>query len=142
MNVKRTLVVLGVTFILGVLLVSAISASGFGFGKGFNKNLTPEEQTALQEQHYAIRNAIEEEDFETWKTLMNERIELMQSEITQENFDAIIQQHQQMQEFHEAMQEVRETGDYSRVEHLQEEYGIEFPGKGYGRGMHRMMFSN
>ena len=143
MNVKPTLVVLGVTFIVGVLLVSAISAMGFGFGKGLlNKDLTEEEQTALQEQHEAIRTAIEEEDFETWKNLMNERIALMQSQITQENFDAIIQQHQQMQEFHNTMLEARQTGDYSKVDELKEQYGIESPGREsgfYGRGMHRGM---
>ena len=143
MNVKPTLVVLGVTFIVGVLLVSAISAMGFGFGKGLlNKDLTEEEQTALQEQHDAIRTAIEEEDFETWKTLMNERIAQMQSQITQENFDAIIQQHQQMQEFHDAMREAKESGDFTQVQALKEQYGIEFKGKGQGKAMHRGMMQN
>ncbi len=142
MNVKTTLIVLAVTFVVGILALSAISAIGFPFGKGFNKNLTQEEQTALQEQHDAIRTAIEEEDFETWKTLMNQRIAQMQSEITQENFNSIVQYHKQMQEFHDAMRQARQTGDYSKVEQLQEDYEIEFPGRGYGRGMHRMMFSN
>jgi len=123
------IVALSMVAILGVGMVSA-----FGFGNGFiNHDMTEEERTAMQEQHEAMQTAISEGDYTTWKSLMEEKIAKMQSQITEENFNAIKEQHQKMSEFRTAMQEARESGDFSKVQELQEEYGFE--GRGFGKGM-------
>ncbi|MBU0959287.1 MAG: hypothetical protein KKB31_05070, partial [Nanoarchaeota archaeon] len=103
--------------------------SAFGFGNGFmNHDMTEEERTAMQEQQEAMQIAISYGDYATWKSLMEEKIAKMQSQITEENFNTIREQHQEMSEFRTAMQEARESGDFSKVEELQEEYG-------FGKGM-------
>jgi len=123
------IVALSIVAILGVGMVSA-----FGFSNGFmNQNMTEEERTAMQEQHEAMQTAISDGDYTTWKSLMEEKIAKMQSQITEENFNAIKEQHQKMSKFRTAMQEARESGDFSKVQELQEEYGFE--GRGFGKGM-------
>jgi len=118
------IVALSLVAILGVGMVSA-----FGFGNGFmNHDMTEEERTAMQEQQEAMQIAISYGDYATWKSLMEEKIAKMQSQITEENFNTIREQHQEMSEFRTAMQEARESGDFSKVEELQEEYG-------FGKGM-------
>jgi hypothetical protein len=131
MERKYTLgiVAIAMVAILGISMVSA-----FGFGNGFmNHDMTEEERTEMQEQQEAIQIAISDGDYETWKSMMEERIAKMQSQITEENFNTIREQHQKMSEFRIAMQEAKESGDFSKVEELQEEYGFE--GKGFGKGM-------
>jgi len=126
------IVALSLVAILGVGMVSA-----FGFGNGFmNQDMTEEEKAEMQEQHEAMQNAIADGDYGTWKSLREDQIARMQSQITEENFNAIREQHQKMSEFRTAMQEARESGDFSKVEELQEEYGFEGKGFGKGRGMH------
>lgn len=120
-------VALAIVAILGVSMISA-----FGFGKSFNADLTEEEKTELQEQREAMKTAIENNDFETWKSLMEQRITKMQSQLTEENFNKIVKRHEKMSEIKSAVQESRETGDWSKVEALKEEYRIE--GEGFKRG--------
>lgn len=123
------IVALSMVVVLGIGMVSA-----FGFGNGFmNHDMTEEERTAMQEQHETIQNAIADGDYETWKSLREDQIARMQSQITEENFNAIREQHQKMSEFRTAMQEARESGDFSKVQELQEEYGFE--GRGFGKGI-------
>jgi len=134
MNQKYVLgiVALSLVAILGIGVVSA-----FGFGNGFmNHDMTEEERVEMQEQQEAMQIAISDGDYETWKSLMEERIAKMQSQITEENFNVIREQHQEMSEFRTAMQEARESGDFSKIEELKEESGFEGKGFGKGRGMH------
>lgn len=119
---------------VAVLGVGMVSAFGFGNGFGFMKSeLTDEDKAEMQEQHEAMQTAIENGDYATWKSMMEERIAKMQSQITEENFNTIREQHQKMSEFRTAMQEARESGDFSKVQELQEEYGLER--RGFGKGM-------
>lgn len=119
--------------IVAVLVISMVSA--FGFGKGFRfmkSELTDEEKTRLQEQRDAMQKAIENKDYATWKSLMEEEIEKMKEQLTEENFNKIVEQHQQMTELRSAMKEAKESGNYTKIQELQEKFGIE--GKGFGRG--------
>lgn len=134
--------IIGIAFaILAVLLVTGfVAASPFGKGM-FGNNLSQEDKDEMQQNHQAIREAVQNQDFTAWKALMEERIARMQEQITEENFNNLVQRHQQMEEFHNAMEEARETGDYSQIEALKEEYGIENgfgQGKGAGKGMGKM----
>jgi len=123
------IVALSFVAILGVGMVSA-----FGFGNGFmNYDINEEERTEMQEQHETMQNAIANGDYETWKSLMEERIAKMQFQITEERFNEIQTRHQEMSKFRTAMQEARESGDFSEITELQKEYGFE--GKGFGKGM-------
>jgi hypothetical protein len=118
--------------IIAVLGISMVAARGFsGFGSA--QNLTADEKAKLQEQHQAIQKAILEGDYTTWKSLMEERISKMQSQINEENFNALKEKHQKMSEFRTAMQEARESGNFSRVQELKEKYGFE--GKRLGKEM-------
>lgn len=115
--------------ILGVSIVAAQRFGGFGFAQG----LTDEEKAEIQTQHESMQTAISDGDYTTWKSLMEERIAKMQSQVTEENFNAIREQHQKMSELRTSMQEARESGDFSKVEELQKEYGFE--GRGFEKGM-------
>lgn len=126
---------------IAILGVSFVSAGDFGFGKGFmNSALTEEERTEIKEQREAIRNAIESGDYAAWESLMQERLADFEDKITQSNFEEIMQRHQTMSEFRQAVEELKESGDFSReaVDELREEYGIEAkgPGKGFRMGKH------
>jgi peptidoglycan hydrolase-like amidase len=119
-------------YILGIVALSFVAilgigmVSAFGFGNGFmNQDMTEEEKAEMQEQHETMQNAIANGDYETWA-------ELKRSQITEERFNEIQTRHQERAEFRTAMQEARESGDFSKIKELQEEYGFE--GKGFGKG--------
>lgn len=117
--------VLGVFALAVVALLGVSMVSAFGFGKGFmtGTELTEEERNLLTEEQEAIRNSIQEGDYETWKSLMEERVEKMRESLTEENFNAIKERHAQREEFRNSMQEARESGDRQTMEELREEFG-------------------
>jgi len=120
--------------IVAVLGIGMVSAFGFGNGFGFMKSdLTDEEKAQFQEQRGIMQKAIENKDYAAWKSLMEQEIAKMQAQITEENFNKIVEQNQQMTELRAAMQEAKESGDYSKVQELQTEFGIK--GKGFGKAM-------
>lgn len=119
---------LGIVALLGVSFVAA-----GGFGKGLGTELSEEEMTEMQEQEQAMRDAIENEDYEAWKELMEERIAKMQEQITEENFNEIVERNQEMNQYREQIQEALEAGDYETARELREESGFGGPGFG-GRG--------
>lgn len=103
-------------YILGIVALSMVAVlgvsmvSGFGFGDGFmNQEISEEERAEMQEERQAMQTAIENEDYEAWKALMEERIERMREQITEENFNSLVERHQEMSQFREAMQEARES---------------------------------
>jgi DNA-binding FadR family transcriptional regulator len=105
--------------ILGIGLIAAFPFGNFNL----NKDLTEEEKTEMQEFNDAIQQAIEDGDFETWKSLM-------ESQLTEENFNALIERYNQMSEDKEANEEIREqireamqSGDYETAEQLREQMG-------------------
>jgi hypothetical protein len=117
--------------VLGITLVFA-----FPFGKESpNSNLSDEERTLMQQEMQSMQTALENNDYDSWKILMEKQIERMQASITEDNFNKLVEQNGQMSQLKEAMDKARETGDFSEVEALREEFGIDM--KDFGRGPHR-----
>ncbi|MBS3079817.1 hypothetical protein J4218_06860 [Candidatus Pacearchaeota archaeon] len=111
-------IVLLITAVIGVSMVSA-----FGFGNGLMKqDITDEDRTLMQEKHEQMKSAIENKDYATWKTLMEEQIAKMQSQITEDNFNKIVENHVKMQDFRNS------------VESLENQYGMKGQGCGMGKG--------
>lgn len=95
---------------LGVFVFSIIAFLGFGIvaafpfdlGKGFmSHELGETEQTELQVFHDSLMEAIENEDFESWKSLM-------ESQLTEEKFQEIIENQKLMEEKRAESEEERE----------------------------------
>ncbi len=127
--------VLGILALAMVAILGVSMVSAFGFGNGFmNSELTEEEKAEMQEQKEVMKTAIENKDYGTWKSLMEDRLSEMQEKITEENFDELTQRHEKMSEFREAVKELKDSGDFSKedIQNLQEEYGVE--GKRFGKG--------
>ena len=83
-----------------------------------------------EENHEAIRAAVEAGDFDSWKSLRS-------SELTEENFEKMTQMH----ELRTQLREAREAGDNELVQSLTEELTELMPegmhGKGFGNGFGR-----
>lgn len=123
--------------IIALLGVSLVAAFPFGFGKGMNADLTEEEQEEAQAFHDALQQAIEDGDFEEWKSLM-------ESQLTEENFNLIVQRHQNMEEnraeneqIRNQIQDAMQAGDYETAQQLREQMGKSTTGlqKGKNFGM-------
>ena len=139
MKSKYTIVIIALV-IVAVFTASIVSA--FGFGKIFMATgITEAQKTEFQAQRLAMETAIQNKDYGSWKSLMQQRISEMESQITQENFNKIVDMHNKMTQLRDAMQEAKETGDYTKVQELKTQLGIE--GKGfmghYGNFHNKMM---
>ncbi len=123
------IVALAIVAILGISMVSA-----FGFGKGFmNTDFTEEERAEMQTQRQSMQTAIADGDYATWETLMLEKIEKMKAQITEENFNNLVTRYQERAELRTAMQEARESGDFSEFQEMKGEYGFEGKRAFHGR---------
>lgn len=120
---------------VAILGISMVTAHGFGM---WNSDLTEEEKAEMQEQREAMKTAIESGDYETWETLMNERVARMQEKINEDTFEKLQEKRANMAQIREAVEEAKETGDWSEVEALKDELGIEGKGRfgkrGFGKG--------
>lgn len=109
-------------------------AGPMGFGI-LNSDLTAEEIGERYEERQAVVDAIEAGDYETWKTLMEQRIEEMRQQITEENFNTLVERHNSMQERREIQQQIREAleaGDYETVEQLRNQLSESASEGGFG----------
>ncbi|MFA5953354.1 MAG: hypothetical protein WC812_02055 [Candidatus Pacearchaeota archaeon] len=125
--------------VFAIALLSFGFVSAFGFSNGLMVGLSDQDKETLETQREAMQTAIENGDYETWETLMLEKIEMMKNEVNQENFQRLVEMNQNKEEFKSAMEEARETGDYESMQEVREQYGFpEMHGKGFafGRGMH------
>ena len=104
--------------ILGISLVAAGS-----FNKGFMSSISEEDRAEMKESMEAIRSAIESGDYDSWKALMEDRIAKMQEQITEENFQLIVERHEEHSEIREAMIDAKESGDYETLQELKAEHG-------------------
>lgn len=103
---EKKKITIGIFALAAVAILSIGMVSAFGFGHQFMGNdLTDEEKAEMDAQREEMRDAIETEDYSTWKTLMQERIAEMESELTEENFNQLV-------EAHSEMKEARENGDF------------------------------
>jgi hypothetical protein len=119
--------------IFSILALGVVSAFGMGWN---NPNLSDEEKTASQEKHEQIKQAIESNDYESWKSLM-------ESQISEEQFNQITQMHKKMEDVRNLREQLRtaiQEGDSKTAQNIQiqlSELGFEkgFKGKSNGKGM-------
>jgi len=132
---KNQKIGIAVLLICGVLGAGFVSAFPMGFG-GFNKDLTAEELQVLTEERQQLTQAIENGDYNTWKTLMEQKIEGMKAQLTEENFNLLVERHSQIQERNQLRQQIQEAiqnGDYETATQLREQLGS-LSGSGCPRG--------
>jgi len=124
---KKTIaafITFGLIAMLGIGFAAA-HQGGFGFAK--SSDITDEDKAEWQAHREDIKEAIENNDYEAWKTLM-------ESELTEEKFSKIVERHAGMQEKYDQMLELKEAiknGDTKTIEQLKEqfsEYGHGFRG--------------
>lgn len=131
---------LGIFAVFAIALLGIGAVSAFGFGNGMMTGLSDEDREVQEQQVQAVREAIDNEDYDTWEVLMQERVQKMTREINQERFSELVERHKNRAEFHAAMEELKESGDrsFEAREQLREQYGIEegFGHKMKGQGMH------
>ena len=133
---NKTMLALFAFATIAILGVAGFAAA-YGGGLGFSDDMTEEQLAEMQEHREAMQEALDNEDYDAWETLMNERVQKMQDQITEEGFQQALERHKINSEIRDAMQEARETGDFSEVQALKEQYGIEDPrtGQKFGKGM-------
>jgi len=122
-NKKLTIATLLVFSVIGVGFVSAFPMGFKGF---FNKNLTAEELKMLTEERQQMTQAIENGDYAVWKTLMEKQLDRMKSELTEENFNQIVENHNQMKERDQIRQQIKDAiqnGDYETAVQLRQQMG-------------------
>jgi len=129
-------------FSIALLSIGMVAAFGPAQGKGngqhigyglMDQDLSEAEIAEMQTFRDSMIQAIEDNDFSTWKSLM-------ESQLTQEKFDKIVEKHSERSEIndlHEQMQEAWDNDDYETVKELKEKLGDEQPGKTKFRGMEK-----
>ncbi|MDD5023353.1 MAG: hypothetical protein PHU63_04255 [Candidatus ainarchaeum sp.] len=130
-------VLFGIVTISVVALLSVGIVSAFGFGNGFmNQDMTEEEKTEMEQFREQVRQSVEAGDFESWKNLM-------QSRLTEENFQRIQERHAERNAFREAnaetmeaIKEAMKSGDIETAKNLKQQIGME---KGNGRSGYQKM---
>lgn len=129
---------LGAFAIFSIALLSVGMVSAFGFGQGTMQgksqgmglmmgyeDLSEGEIAEIQVFQDSIKTAIENSDFEEWKSLI-------ESQLTQEHFNQIVEKHSKMSEqrqLYEQMQEAWENEDYETMKNLREQMSENMPGK-------------
>lgn len=120
---------------ISVLGAGLAAAFPMGFGR-FGDELTAEELESLHQEHQEMKEVIENGDYETWKTMMEDRIDRMKSELTEENFEKIVERHGEMQERKEIRNQIREAlenEDYETANSLREQLFENSPPGKFGR---------
>ena len=85
---------------IAILAVGAVSAFGFGW---FNPNgSNGENSTDMQAFHQEVQTAIQNDDYATWKSLM-------ESQLTEENFQNIVDMHKKMSEIQDLRQQLKDA---------------------------------
>jgi len=92
---KKILLGVVIVAVIAVLAIGFVAANNFGPGKNFfgknwnNKNMTQEQIQEMQNLSQQINTAIKNNDFTTWKSLM-------ESQLTQNNFNKLVARYQNM----------------------------------------------
>jgi DNA-binding FadR family transcriptional regulator len=122
---KKQKVAIAALLVFSIIGAGLTSAFSMGFG-GFNKDLTAEELKTLTEENQQMTQAIENGDYNTWKALMEKRIDRMKSELTEENFNQVVERYNQMKERSQLKQQINEalqSGDYETAAQLRKQLG-------------------
>ncbi|MAG40087.1 hypothetical protein CMI41_03905 [Candidatus Pacearchaeota archaeon] len=113
---------------IGVLSFALILVLGTGFAIASDADLGLEEddlneseQTGIKAERAAIRAAIADGDYDEWKSLMEDKLARLQEALTEENFERLTDRHADIEELKAAMEEARETGNWSEVDALRED---------------------
>ncbi|MCA9488249.1 MAG: hypothetical protein KC516_04800 [Nanoarchaeota archaeon] len=127
-------------FTLGAITLAVIAVMGVGlvaalpFGKGLlNQDLSEEEIADMQSMRDQMRDAIETGDFDSWKALI-------ESQLTEENFNNIVERHYEMSEVSDLRDQIRtaiQDGDYETAEELRaelEQYALARPNYSEDKG--------
>lgn len=118
---------LAIIAVLGVgVAVASPLEKGFGFS---NSNLTPAEKTAMQAQMQAIQTAIDNNDFATWKSLM-------ESQLTQDNFNKLVDANQKMSLEKTLQSELKQAvadGDTVKAQQLKAQLFDLMPQRNFGQ---------
>lgn len=121
-----------VIFSIAILSLGIVSAFGLGQGKGqrtgygmMSENLSEEEIANMQIFQESLQKAIEENDFEEWKSLM-------ESQLTQKRFDKIVESYSDMskrKELKEKIQQAWKDKDYDTLKELRTQMSELMPEK-------------
>jgi len=119
-------------FVVAAFAVLAIGGvAAFGFGNGFMAGNS--DSTEMQAFHEKVQTAVENNDFVAWKSLM-------ESQLTQDNFNQMVEMHDQMQEMQDLRQQLRDAianGDTDTANQIRTQLSEKMPegmGIGYARG--------
>ena len=118
---NKTLGILG-SAMLGLFLIGSVAAFQFE-GIHMNEDLSEEEIAEMEQYRLDLQETIENNNFKSWQILM-------ESKLTQENFDKLVERHNQNAERHqvmEQMQEAWENEDYETVAELREQIAENMP---------------
>lgn len=126
---------IGIFAVLTFAIVAVGSVTAFGLGHGFMIGNSDSEET--QAFHEEVQTAIENNDFEAWKSLM-------ESQLTEEHFNQMVEMHAQMEErmqLREQLREAMQNGDMETANQLREQLQENMPedakafGTGYSKGI-------
>lgn len=112
---------------LGILGISFVSA--FPLGKVSLSDLSDEEKAENQAFRESIQQAIESDDYESWKSLM-------ESQLTEEKFQKIVEMKDKMSEIKELREELKQAedeGDKEKASVIREELSNLMPQKEFGQ---------
>lgn len=122
-NSTKVSVVFGIIALLAVSLVAAFGGNGVFYG---------EDKEAIKSEREAVRESVENNNYNEWASIMQERVQRMQDNINEETFEQIREKHAEMKQFRAAIHEA--NGDPEAMQALKEQYGFEGRGRGYGFG--------
>ncbi|MEM4330797.1 MAG: hypothetical protein QW273_02205 [Candidatus Pacearchaeota archaeon] len=106
--------------IIGIfLLVTIANVSAFGFGK-MPYGLTEDQREELINQHQQIQKAIENNDYNSWKELMEKRVEYIKKQINEETFNLLRDYHNKRVSLRNEIQKAKEEGNFSKFVELKQ----------------------
>ena len=140
-KVTTGILAFSIVAILGVSFVTAFP--NFGFNGSKNRgNVTEDKIAEMQSFQNSVRDAIKNDDFESWKSLM-------ESQLTQENFDSLVERYNQTnltresdKEIMNQIQDAVNAGDFELVQQLRENLSSHRPLHFDGMKDERVHFGN
>lgn len=106
--------------ITAIIAVAGIAASSYAFGgDGFEKNkpnFTSEQREEMKANHEAMKEALDNNDYEAWKELVGDKP--VSEKITEEKFSRLVEAHSLMQ-----------SGDKEGAKAVFDELGLKGPRK-------------
>jgi len=133
MNQKYTIGLVSLILACGVGLTAYAQGGGFGKGNPDSAEIQKMQQKMdeMKIQQTEMQSAMENNDYNSWQTIMNERVtneqervNKMKEAITQENFNIMVEMHNAIQ-----------SGDTEKAKELRSQLGDSMMMGGFGRPM-------